>query len=529
MTTTASSPPTAGMQMCPKCSRNSRLGSRFCGYCGEQLNPHRLLLAAGTVLRDRYTVIRLLGMGGMGAVYFCDDTNTGQPWAVKSLFDKTLADQFRLEAETLRRLRHPQLPAVIDYFVAEGTPYFVMELIEGKGLDEIVTEKKRASSFLPVATVARWGVQLCDALAYIHSQTPPVIHRDIKPENIKFTPTGAIKLVDFGLLKLFDPAGGLTSRLIASMGSEGYTAYEQYLNIGATGPATDLYALGGSLYTLLTNEIPPSPPDRLATPGLLKPIRVINAAVTRELEIAVAKAMEIESVDRFGSALQFRAALLAAVPQALPAPLAPLSAPTHQAGPASTATLPYRFHDGVSAHTPLELAAALETHTDEGAAALYNGDLLPWFRSLGRLDLAQRADNICQGIADRQVGLECLIRLLNPALPAPHLSVDATALAFGALVVGTVSTQVPRVTNSGRGYLHGRVTASTSWLTCAPTRFGLYRGESVRLTVTANADGLTPGTDYRADLIIASNGGSQTTPVTMTTRRRGLLRIISGW
>ncbi len=518
----------SGLQMCPRCSRNSRIGSQFCGYCGERLNPQRPLLAAGSVLQGRYTIVRLLGMGGMGAVYFCDDAQTGRAWALKSLFDKTFVEQFRLEAATLHRLHHPQLPSVIDYFEENGIPYFVMEVIDGKGLDVIVAEKKKAGAFLPVLTVVRWGVQICDALTYIHGQTPPIIHRDIKPENIKFTPTGMIKLVDFGLLKLYDPAGGLTSRLIGSMGSEGYTAYEQYLNIGATGPGTDIYAFGASLYTLLTNEIPPTPPDRLATPGLLKPARAINSAVPRDLDMAISKAMEIEIGDRYGSAQQFRAALLAAVPGAQQVMSAPTASGVSGV-PGSTAALPFRFRDGSAARTMVELAALLEGHVNEGMEYLYDGQLGPWLRSAGRDDLAMRSDIIRQSLSDRRIGLESLTRLLDPTLPAPHLVVDTTALVFGNVLAGAVVSQSVRLSNTRRGYLHGRVQVTAPWLALSSERFGLGPGERMSIRVTVDADTLIAGRDHQAELVITSNGGRQSIPISVGIRRRSLLGLLTAW
>ncbi len=293
------------MQMCPKCSWNNFDTARFCANCGE---PLRGLLGQGDVLQGRYRIIKVLGCGGMGAVYYAEDLRlNNRPVAVKENFDTSpeAAAQFRVEAELLATLRHPNLPQVFDYFVEPktGKQYLVMDYIAGEDLEDIV--EKRGP--LDERGALRIMFQVFDAVDYLHRQNPPVIHRDIKPSNIKVQPDGTAILVDFGIAKRYLP--GRETVGAAAAVTPGYSPPEQY-GQGITDQRSDIYALGATLYFALTGQVPPEAIERVTHGDKLVPPSRFNPRISPHIEQAILKAMSIRPIDRFASVLEFKRALM---------------------------------------------------------------------------------------------------------------------------------------------------------------------------------------------------------------------------
>ncbi len=293
------------MQMCPKCSWNNFDTARFCANCGE---PLRGLLGQGDVLQGRYRVLKVLGCGGMGAVYYAEDLRlNNRPVAVKENFDTSpeSAAQFRVEAELLATLRHPNLPQVFDYFTEPrtGKQYLVMDYIAGEDLEDIV--QKRGP--LDERTALRIMMQVFDAVEYLHRQNPPIIHRDIKPSNIKVQPDGTAVLVDFGIAKRYRP-GAETVGAAAAV-TPGYSPPEQY-GQGITDQRSDIYALGATLYFALTGHAPPEAIERVTHGDKLVPPSRFNPRLSPHIEQAILKAMSIRPIDRFFSVTEFKRALL---------------------------------------------------------------------------------------------------------------------------------------------------------------------------------------------------------------------------
>ena len=279
----------------------------------------------GTVLRSRYKVLELIGQGGMGAVYKAEDLRlTGRLCAVKEILPDMsgqpadiaqMQDQFYREASILARLDHPSLPKVSDYFTENGRELLVMDYVPGRDLKELVDEARRDATFLAEADVLDWAGQLCDALEYLHSQDPVVLHRDIKPSNIKLTPRGTIKLVDFGLVKVVAADESRTVTVVQGRGTVQYTPLEQYGgDTGHTDARTDIYALGATLYHLLTGTSPADAKQRFLKPGALIPIRQINPAVSARTERAVLRAMAMHPDERPANVVEVRNSLVGTRP-----------------------------------------------------------------------------------------------------------------------------------------------------------------------------------------------------------------------
>ena len=213
-----------------------------------------MTLKENTILENRYRIEGLLARGGMGAIYQAFDTNLNTPVAIKENILQTPEhiDQFKREALILARLRHASLPRVIHYFSFTGKQYLVMDFIDGQNLWQIVTDRGEP---LPVTQALDYMIQICQAVTYLHMQTPPLIHRDIKPQNIKITPAGRAVLVDFGIAK--ENSGDLQkTQSGARRVTSGFSPPEQYTGEGTT-PASDTYALGATLYAILTAKKPP--------------------------------------------------------------------------------------------------------------------------------------------------------------------------------------------------------------------------------------------------------------------------------
>ena len=285
-------------------------------------------LKKGNILRERYTIRRVIGQGGMGCIYLADDLRLeGRQCAVKEVeHDRTLPknlliearDQFQREATVLARLDHPNLPKVSDYFSIENSDYLVMDFVPGEDLRTLMLKQREKNQFIPEKDVLNWAFQLADALEYMHNQNPPILHRDIKPSNLKVTPAGLLKLVDFGLVKVLAP-GEVTITILQGQGTALYTPLEQYGgDFGHTDARSDIYAFAATLYHLLTAKPPVDARQRFISPNALQPIRETNQAVTQKTENAILWGMALHPDDRPSTIGQFREALIGSRPVAIP-------------------------------------------------------------------------------------------------------------------------------------------------------------------------------------------------------------------
>ena len=270
-------------------------------------------LAPDTILQSRYRVTRHLGSGGMGAVYEAIDLRLGHTVALTQTLtnDEDQWRQFEREARLLAWLNHPALPRVTDYFTEGHRAFFVMQFVEGRDLAEIIAQQPGP---LPRHAVVAWADQLLDALIYLHTHERQIIHRDIKPHNLKITGTGQIILLDFGLAKTqtADPSGGVSCTSVFGY-TPRYAPLEQIQDLG-TSPQSDIYALGATLYHLLTGVKPPDALARAtalvsARPNPLKPANEIIEAVGVELAAILTRAMAQNPDERYATAAEFREAL----------------------------------------------------------------------------------------------------------------------------------------------------------------------------------------------------------------------------
>jgi formylglycine-generating enzyme required for sulfatase activity/predicted Ser/Thr protein kinase len=304
-----------------------------------------MTLYQGMTLKDRYEVVRPLGEGGMGAAHLVDDQRLHRHCVIKEVLipDTTSQGQFEREAQLLASLQHPNLPVVYDYFFDQGQPYIVMQYVEGMTLNRCGDE--RAAPF-EIHDVLKWAQDLLDALRYIHEHDPPVIHRDVKPHNVCITPESKAVLLDFGIARHLDQSQTSTA---ARAFTTGYAPIEQYPEdelkhipsvlryVQAlraegirTGPYTDVYGLGATLYYALTLLPPPDACMRVLGEEP-PPVRGANQDVPDFLTEAVMRALALHPGERFQSAAEMLGALQ---PQPAEAPAvhlrrrAPRSLPT---------------------------------------------------------------------------------------------------------------------------------------------------------------------------------------------------------
>jgi serine/threonine-protein kinase len=263
------------------------------------------------VLSGRYQLERLLATGGMGAVWQARDLRLDRAVAVKELTGAGLTlpmaiQRFDREARAVARLAHPNIVALHDVGVEDDRPYLVMELVDGRSVAAILEEGP-----LPPASAVAVAAQTCDGLAAAHAAG--IIHRDIKPANLLLTGTGVVKICDFGIARLHDTAGDTTlSGVAPPLGSYKYLAPEQ-----ATGAPvdtrTDLYALGCTLYAMLTGAPPFSGSQQTVLHQHLTqppaPLATGQDGITPELEALVHQLLRKEPEQRPADAVEVRTRL----------------------------------------------------------------------------------------------------------------------------------------------------------------------------------------------------------------------------
>ena len=271
------------------------------------------ILEPGTVLAQRYTIIKPIGRGGMGAVYLASMRALGgKKVAVKEMelsghkpseLEAALK-QFQTEATFLANLDHANLVSVSDFFTEGNRYYLVMAYVDGETLDQKLRRHGRAFDW---PQVREWALTLCDVLHYLHSCTPPILFRDLKPSNIMVDGNGTLKLIDFGIARLGED-GSKTSTFLRGTGTSGFSPIEQYGGSGSTDARSDVYSLGATIYLLLTGQVPPDAVSRLSgkpiqPPSLLRP--ELNHAV----DAVILRAMAQLAKDRYSSMEEMRRAL----------------------------------------------------------------------------------------------------------------------------------------------------------------------------------------------------------------------------
>ena len=251
-------------------------GDRLVGQIAEATlsSDHLSLLIQRRI--GPYRLLRVLGEGGMGVVYLGERTDIGGLVAIKLLRDAWLSpmrrERFLLEQQTLVKLNHPSIARIYDASTMEdGTPWFVMEYVEGLPLTEAL--RTRGGSLAEDLQVFQ---RVCEAVQYAHSLA--VIHRDLKPSNILCTPAGEVKLLDFGIAKQIDTEAQDATRTVAGLRllTPAYAAPEQSSG-GSVGIFTDVYSLGVLLYEILTGALPPSEQERHGKP-IAKPSTIARTA-----------------------------------------------------------------------------------------------------------------------------------------------------------------------------------------------------------------------------------------------------------
>lgn len=277
-------------------------------------------LKPGDILKERYRIKRFISRGGMGSIYQADDLRLeGRLCAIKEVrLDPSLPadtkhqtrEQFQREANVLARLDHPNLPKVSDIFTEDKSDFLVMDYVPGKDLRTLMIEARQRKEFLPERQVLAWAKQITNALIFLHSQKPPILHRDIKPSNLKLTPNDVVKLVDFGLVKILS-TDDATITIVQGRGTALYTPLEQYGgDTGHTDARSDIYALGATLYHLLTNTPPKEARERFLHPDRVVHMREINPDISPRTERAVEWALSLHPDHRPESMIQFQDALM---------------------------------------------------------------------------------------------------------------------------------------------------------------------------------------------------------------------------
>jgi len=461
-----------------------------------------------TLLRKRYVIVRTIGHGGMAAVYEARDTRRGTSCAIKEMSlstvpanERPLAIQnFLAEARILSRLNHPNLPAFTDFFT-EGTRHFlVMEFVDGNTLEDLLeanhgpfTERR----------VLGWARQLCDVLEYLHSQQPPIIFRDLKPGNIMLTRGGRIKLIDFGIARLFRSSGSQDTQLL---GTPGFAPPEQY-GSAQTDERSDIYSLAMTLFQLMT--------DAINENGFgLKDVHFnyphISPPVARVLEKATALKLE----DRYQGIMVFRRALL------------------------GIGT--FRFENGGEATTPDELADLCSHYPEEAADYLFAGEIESWLQEINKEEMARTAKRIRTTVGNPDLAVEKLVQLLlgkdsrvrgsqisNGGQTASHaraantqsgrvqepvLSIDPKTIDFGQAYPG-LSAPILLTISGGRGALvSGTLHAVESWIVLDNTTFD---GSHTPINVRVDTTRLRGSTHYTGTIMITSDESEREIAVTV--------------
>ncbi len=314
-------------KLCMGCMQERYENEAFCGYCGYKHGDENSsrCLRAGTLLRERYLIGKVLGEGGFGITYIGFDQTLQKRVAVKEYFPSELVtrdtstgektelsvltggsaeqykkglERFVKEAENLARFNSLSgIVSVKDFFYENNTAYMVMEYIDGVTLTEYL---EAHGGRLPWQQVNEMMRPLMDSLQTVHRAG--IIHRDISPDNIMITKNGELKLIDFGAARFFDNNDAKSLTVILK---HGYAPPEQYQSDGRQGPWTDVYALSATMYRMLSGIVPQEATERVLAADKVEPLKRLVNDIPDHISAAIDHALKTDPGKRCGSVSDF--------------------------------------------------------------------------------------------------------------------------------------------------------------------------------------------------------------------------------
>jgi serine/threonine protein kinase len=537
------------MPNCPNCGKAYNPGDEVCSDCGLVFPFATDVLASGTILQSRYEIQELSHTGGMGYIYVAKDKKLyDRLCVVKQVKEPVKSDsdlkKLEEEAQRMAKLSHPNVAMILDHFVEDNHYFLVVERISGKTLSEVFEERHGQ---LREDEVVSWAIAMCDVISYIHKQD--IIHRDISSDNVMLTEEGNIKFVDFGTLR---ELRYITTKGTAGMGKYGYTPPEQWQ--GKPVPQSDIFALGATLYYLLTGNLPLSKeylsgqgPQKQDFSPQFPPIRTKNPGISPELEFVLQKALQLDVHKRYTKAEEFKQALrtkdyvLVAEEENLEAVsetrLEPLPSTTDK----PYLSVPSRDLDfGTVAQGAQRTKRLVITNIGSGAIIGKITATKPWIQvSPSTIDFAGYVQSILVTVdtsslplysrssgkvsiltngGDAQVevtvrvqqkkksrrwqiiaavtgSVAILILVGNRTICShpPVLNVDISPLYFTDLKPGSTSWGALLISNTGGGTLKCTMAVDKNWLRIDPIELKVAKGEEEKALVYVNTGGLPYG------------------------------------
>jgi serine/threonine protein kinase len=477
-------------------------------------------MAPGRVMNNRYTILRPLGKGGMGAVYLASETiaNTKRQVVIKEMLEYYDPDdpegeakarqRFETEASTLVSLNLAGIPQIFDFFSESGRNYIVMQFLEGQNLEIGLTHLNDdaeivAGEAYPLERVRQWGIQVCKVLENLAVQN--IVHMDIKPPNLILDKSGDVWLVDFGTAKAqwaVEATGKLGVQKSSIYGTIGFAPPEQYS--GKAEPRSDVYALASTLYHLATDDDPRRHP--FTFPKVDQLPEDFSDPLKRALEKDVTKRI---------TAAELRKMLSARL-----------------TGPATGPT--FRWQDGTVSVEPRQLVEPANCNWQEALDYFQGEEWENWFRDLHRNDILSALDEIKSKNTQPASGLDEFLRFLDPGLPRPRLIVENQALDAGTLRRDERKTIPLKLANQGGGWLTGRFTGLPAWVHIEPPEFGFHTEQTVLVSV--NPRRLSPASQpYVTPLTIGWSGPAEAAqaerldlPLQLTVRKPRWVNSLGG-
>jgi serine/threonine protein kinase len=317
------------MQICLNCLDVYEEGIKVCPHCGFgswRYRPDDFCLDMGVMLKGRYKVGTVIGAGGFGITYRAVDIHTGSPIAIKEFYPNGMVSRkndhitvqlsvtgkeqvfakgmhnFLEEAKGLARFRGVKsIVQVYDYFEQNGTAYIVMEYLRGKSLSAYAADNGGRISYSKALNVM---LDIIAALEVVHASG--MVHRDISPDNVFMMDNGQVKLIDFGAAR---ESYGYEDKTISIVLKPSYAPPEQFKKKSRQGPWTDIYALGATIYKVVTGVLPPESVSRYMEDELLPP-SVYTPGIPIYFDNIIMKAMALGIEDRFQNVNELRQAIL---------------------------------------------------------------------------------------------------------------------------------------------------------------------------------------------------------------------------